>query len=94
MKNRGQSPVDSSLVYQDERQNQGSEIAGSFDAWLQDPLDLPLAVQAAEDSSPLLGGSLHMDQELFNPHNFLSAGDDAFLSGPLPDTDWEHGFDL
>ncbi|PYH34892.1 uncharacterized protein BO87DRAFT_358019 [Aspergillus neoniger CBS 115656] len=93
-KNRDQSPVESSLVYQDERQNHDSEIAGGFDAWLQDPLDLPLAFQAAEDNSSLLGGSLQLDQELFNTHDFLSAGDDAFLSGPFPDTNWEHGFDL
>ncbi|GLB01636.1 hypothetical protein AtubIFM57258_000045 [Aspergillus tubingensis] len=94
LKNRDQSPVESSLVYQDERQNHDSEIAGGFDAWLQDPLDLPLAFQAAEDNSSLLGGSLQLDQELFNTHDSLSAGDDAFLSGPFPDTNWEHEFDL
>ncbi|KAL3264982.1 hypothetical protein ABHI18_000259 [Aspergillus niger] len=94
LNNQGSSSVEPSLAHQDERQDRDSELAGDFVAWLQDPFDLPSAVQVIDNNNSSLGEGFNLEQELFHLQDFLSVGDDAYSSSSFLNTDWEHELGL
>lgn len=94
LNNRDSSSVEPSLAHQHERQDRDSELAGDFDAWLQDPFDLQSAVQVIDNNNSSLGEGFNLEQELFHLQDFLSVGDDAYSSSSFLNTDWEHELGL
>ncbi|PYI11002.1 hypothetical protein BO78DRAFT_466665 [Aspergillus sclerotiicarbonarius CBS 121057] len=84
------SSVEPDLAHQHVCQHQDLHNLDGMDGWLQDPLVLPSELQVVEDETFVRPDDLNLEQELFRFEDFLSVDDNAYLSGFLLNTDFEH----